>query len=488
MTDTPASLTAADARRAARNAGAIALAQIVSKGTLFLWQVILVPLLGLTAYGIYGTVAALFLVAATVAAFGIGTIVTRDVARQPAAAGRYLTATLFLQTLLSLLAYVGMNAAAWLLGYETDVRAYVAIAALSLFIDQLGSIFYDQLLARERMVVISVVDIIMIVGRVALTALLLHIGWGLAGVYIATISGGVLRALLLGVALWRTGVRAAFPLDRPLARLLLANAAPVALGTFVMQAYSQLDRLLTASLINSDAVAHLSVPFLIFTGMVELLSSTVLIAVFPLMSRVYTPDESTGTFRRLVEKLAFFTLLVTLPISLGVSIFADVLPQVFGADYAPSVPVLRGVAWYALLTMLVNLYALALLVQNRQARSLVVRAVGLAINFALLLVLLPSMGIVGAPIAASISQVVVLVGLVWLFRRGARIDAAANAGQLARAALAGILAAATMLLFGQVHVILGAVVGVAVYGGALLLLRVLGADDWGLLQAMRRKD
>jgi O-antigen/teichoic acid export membrane protein len=487
LTDTSATLTAADARRAARNAGAIALAQIVSKGTLFVWQIILIPLLGLTAYGVYGTVAALFLVAATVAAFGIGTIVTRDVARQPTAAGRYLTATLFLQTLFSLLAYVGMNAAAWLLGYETDVRAYVAIAALSLFIDQLGSIFYDQLLARERMVTISLVDILMIVGRVALTALLLWAGWGLLGVYIATLSGGILRALLLGAALWRSGVRPTFPLDRMVARGLLRDGTPVALGTVVGQAYSQMDRLLTATLISVEAVGHLSVPLLILTGMTELLSSTVLIAVFPLMSRVYSPDEATATFRKLVEKLAFFTLLVTLPVTLCVSLFAHALPQVFGADYIESVPVLRALAWYGLLAMVANVYALALLVQNRQSSSLFIRGGGLLLHLALLLALLPRIGIVGAPLASLLSQALVLAALVWLFRRGAQVNAAPAATQLARLLVAGALAAAVMLTLGGVHVLVGAAAGLGVYAGAVLALGVLGADDWALIRGLKRK-
>src|SRR5215207_3158323 len=105
-------ISGAEARRAARNAGAIAAARLLSSAALFGWQLVLGPWLGVAQYGIYGTVGALFAVGVPLASFSMGMIVIRDVARQPERAGRYLTATLFIQTALALLAYLGINAGA----------------------------------------------------------------------------------------------------------------------------------------------------------------------------------------------------------------------------------------------------------------------------------------------------------------------------------------------------------------------------------------
>src|SRR5689334_22347700 len=94
-------ITGEEARRAARNAGAIAIATILSNGGLFIWQLILTRMLGEAAYGSYGAVGALIVIAASIPQFGMGLIVIRDVARAPDSAGRYLTATLVLKSILS---------------------------------------------------------------------------------------------------------------------------------------------------------------------------------------------------------------------------------------------------------------------------------------------------------------------------------------------------------------------------------------------------
>ncbi|MFN8378279.1 MAG: oligosaccharide flippase family protein [Anaerolineae bacterium] len=114
MTDVPASsnpLSGAEARRAARNAGAIAVARIVSNGALFIWQLALGRLLGETLFGVYGTVGALVAIGAVIANFGIGLIVIREVARRPQDAGRYLTAALVLHVTLGRLRMAGYERA-----------------------------------------------------------------------------------------------------------------------------------------------------------------------------------------------------------------------------------------------------------------------------------------------------------------------------------------------------------------------------------------
>ncbi|MCZ2098477.1 MAG: hypothetical protein LC121_19900, partial [Anaerolineae bacterium] len=79
-------------RRAARNAGALAISTVVSKGLLFGWQLALARWLGASDYGVYGTIGALLAIGAAIPEFGMGLIVVRDVATRPAQAGRTLGA------------------------------------------------------------------------------------------------------------------------------------------------------------------------------------------------------------------------------------------------------------------------------------------------------------------------------------------------------------------------------------------------------------
>src|SRR5262249_16528 len=149
-------------------------ASIISRGLQFGWQLILVPGLGPEAYGVYGAVAAFIIIGSSIPNFGMGPIYIRDIARYPDRAGKYLSATLVMQTILGLLAYVGVNLAARLGGYNEAVRVFVALAGINLIIDILGNMCNDMLLAQERMVSTSIVAVCHII------ALIILAGVGLA--------------------------------------------------------------------------------------------------------------------------------------------------------------------------------------------------------------------------------------------------------------------------------------------------------------------
>lgn len=477
---TNSALSGAAARRAARNASAIAIAQIVSKGALYIWQILLAQLISTTEYGIYGTVTAHLQIGAVITAFGLANIVIRDVARQRNLAGQYMSSALVIQTVGALVAYVGIFIAS--AAYPLDVRAFIALAGLSLFIDMLGNLCYDQLQAQERMVTTAAIEIGHIALRIALVLLALAAGYGLLGVYVATLISGIVRAALLWATVMRKGVRPQFPIERHRLRGLLLDAAPLAVGAFVGVFGYSADRLLAGRLLGLEQVAYLNASFVIIVGMVELLNTTVLIAGYPLLSRAYTPASDLSLYHMMVDKLAFFTFVIVLPITLGVSIFAEQLALIFGADFLPAAAVLRWMVWFALLAMLAAVYAQALLVQNRQRLTLVIRVAGLGVNLLLLVFMLPRVGIVGAAVASIIAESLMLALLYAVFLQGRR--AGHDLSRIARVILAGIAGALTMVMLGQIHFLLGAITGVTVYAVTGLASRALAPDDWALLRRL----
>lgn len=473
-------LSGNEARRAARNAGAIAAARIVSSAAQFGWQLILARALGEAAFGVYGAVGALFAIGVTITAFGMSPIVIRDVARRPEQAGRYLSATLVVQAILALVAYAGINGAA--LGYGDMLRAYVAIAGLSLFIDLLGNLAYDQLLAQERMVATSVIEVAHILLRIVLAGLALLAGYGLPGVYVATIVSGAIRSALLWVLLRRTGVRPLFPLDGAILRPLLLNSAPLMLSAFINIVYLQIDKLLTTSILTEADTGHLNAAAVIIYGVVDILSTTILIAVFPMMARAYRGDGLDETFRFMVVKLSFFTLLLGLLLGLEFSVFAGaIIVPLFGANYVETAAILRVLIWYAVVTMVVNVFAQAMMTQNRQRRWVVIRIGGLICKLALSLLLLPRIGVVGAAVSSVIAETLVLLVAAADARRTIRIDLVGMLPRLLRLAGVGAAAVAAMLVLGGLNPLLGMVGGVVVYAGGVLAGRVLAADDFDLI-------
>ena len=468
------------ARRAARNAGALAISTVIAKGLQFLWQLALARWLGSGDYGVYGTIGALLAIGQAIPEFGMGMIVVRDVATRAADAGRYLAATLVMQPVLAGAAYGALLVAAWLLGYDAALRSLLALAALSLLVDALGNMAYNQLIAFERMAVTALISTAHVAVLVAFGAAALAAGGGLVALYVAIVGAGALRSAALWLALRRTGVRPEFPLNRAIARGLVKNGAPIALASFLALAYQHADKLITTAMLGEDRTGQLTAAFVISFGVIELLSTTVLVAVFPLMSRTYSGGMR-ALFEFMMEKLAFFNLLLSLPIALVIALLSVPLSGLlFGPDFTRTASVLQVLIWYTVVTMVGNVFAQALLVENRQRRTLIIRASGLAVNVALNIALLPLIGVAGAAVASLLAELMVLAGLVSSFRFPADWWARVRS-HLWRMALAGAGMAAAIALLRDVSPVLAGAAGAAVYLALVLALGAIARDDWDLI-------
>ena len=475
----PASLARSDAKRAARNVSALMMASIISKGMLYIWQLVLSTWLGPSEYGIYGTVGGLMVNAAAVASFGMGLIIIRDVARDPSKAGKYWSAMLYIQTVLALVAYIAMNGVA--IGYSETLRAFAALAGINLFIDLFGNMSHDLLLAREDMVKTSLVEIVHIVFRIALALLALSAGWGLLGVYGAALISGLARSGVLIALNFRAGLRPEFPFDRGIARPLIINSAPVALSSILTLAYQHADKLMTTGFLGERVTGYLTAAFVINIGMIELFSASALVAAYPLLARYYE-DGANPVFGSMIEKLARYNMIIGLPLALSISILAEkIMIPLLGEAYAPSAGILRLLIWYTAAAMFGNVFHMGLVVQNQQRQLLLIRGVGLALNATLTAILLLNWGDPrGAVIASIIGELLV----VFLFLKGFRAPGLTRRS-LAHSAMKLVIIAgptALVVLALREHaIILPVFVGAVVYLAGIILTRVLSADDWDLL-------
>ncbi|MBI5960107.1 MAG: polysaccharide biosynthesis C-terminal domain-containing protein [Chloroflexi bacterium] len=467
-------------RRAARNATALALSNIASKGSLFAWQLILARWLGSSGYGTYGTIGALLAVGAAIPEFGMGMIVIRDIANRPRDAGRYLAAALAMQPLLSAVGYIALMIGAFLFGYDAELRALLAFAAVNLLVDTLGNMCHNQLLAMERMVIPAVIGTAHVLVLMMLAGIALAAGGGLWGLYTAVVIAGLLRGAAYWIALWRTGVHPAFPVDRAIMRGLLINGAPIAITSFLALAYQHADKLITTALIGTEGTGQLTAGFVIVFGVIELLSTTVLVAVFPLMSRAYGSGQR-PMFDFMLEKLSLFNLTLSLPVGIYTSLLAVPLSAwLFGSDYTRTADVLRILIWYTVVTMIANVFAQGLIIQNQQRRLLAIRAGGLGVNILLNLLLLPQIGVPGAAAASLIAESGVLILMLRSYQLRAdwwqRVFS-----RLWRLVMVGLLLAAAVWALREIHPVVAVFIGMPAYAGLLLISGAFAKDDWDLI-------
>jgi O-antigen/teichoic acid export membrane protein len=468
--------------RVARNATALVASDVVSKGVLFLWQLVLARWLGDSGYGIYGTIGALLAVGASIVEFGMGLIVVREVAKRPQDSRRFLAATLATQPLLAVASYGCLGLAAWLLGYDPALRALLALAAVSLLINALGNICHNQLIAAERMELPAAISVVHVLTLVALAATALWMGTGLWGLYIATLAAGVLRSGLYWLALYSIDRASVGPLDPTAVRELFRAGLPIAVLSFLTLCCIYIDKVLTVALIGIRPAGYLAAAFVISFGVTELLNTTVLVAILPLMSRFAAQSEQ--ELHRAMGKLTLLTLAVGLPVATLISMLATPLcAWLFGEGFLPTADVLRILIWYTCVAMVANVYAQGLVVQNRQKRLMVLRAVGLALAVTLNLLLLPRVGVTGAPVAALVSEAFALVMMVGSFKLSGEWWRRTGRSVF-RLALATLGLAATAWFLRLLHPAVAGLAGVPIFGLLLYGAGAIGAEEKDLMRRL----
>jgi O-antigen/teichoic acid export membrane protein len=477
-------ISAADAKRAARNVGVLVLASILSKGILFGWQIVLTNWIGAFDNGIYTTVFAMFAIGAPLANLSMGLIAIREIARKPDAIGQYATSMLFTQTVLSLLAYIGILSITYVIydGINPTIVAFAAIGGLSLIVDMFGNIANDLFIAQEQMVITSSMEIIQIIVRVGLAAYALWGGWGLLGIYVATIAAGVLRSVTLWAIHALRGLKLEFPLQWDAITLpLLLNSVPLAAAAMLSLGYDHADKLMMTAFLDETSTGYLAPAFLIHFGIIEILSTTILVAMYPLLSRLHN-DGNGETFGFVVEKLARLLLMVALPIVLILTVFADdVVRLLFTDDYLPTIAILRIYVWYTLFTIVGNVFSKALIIQNRQTFTLWVRGASLILNIALNGYLLWRFRDPRSAAVASVSAEILAFSLFTTAFQAHGFNRARLLPSVLRVVAIGAVMALVMLLVGQIHFVLGIIAGGIVYLLGVLFGGVLSVDDWDLL-------
>lgn len=395
----------------ATNAAATWAAKAVVSLVLFGWQLFLARRLGPEGFGVYGTIGALLALAAPVADAGLGLVVSRDVAARPVTAAPVLAATLAVQPVLALAA--GLVVAALLaLGVPVTVApGLAALAASALVTDAVGNLFHNQLVAAERLKAAAAVSVVHALSLGAIGVALVTGGLGLVGAYSATLAASSVRA----VVYWRTlALRPAWPANVHLAARLLGAGWPIGLLALLGLARLHTDRLLAAALLGVEAAGQLQAALVVAFGITEFVGATLLLVGLPSMARLWA-DGHAAAFWALGNRLAAVGVALALPVAVGFTLAGDTLTVLaFGPAYAATADVLRLFLWAAVLAMLTGVLSQALLCQHRQRALLLARVLIVALHVALLAVLLPRLGVLGAGWASLATEAAALVALLLL--------------------------------------------------------------------------
>lgn len=428
-------------------------------------SVLVARMLGVERLGLYAYAMSIAAFFGLLPHLGISTVVTRAVARDPRSAAAMASAAVCLQALLA------VGVAAVIIGFgailpEQPVPLeYIALAAGQLVVGTMSWPYLAVLGGRAQY------------GRVALAELLTGLA-GLLMLAVAAVAGGGVAEFLwahVGAAVAAIGVArwAAVPfLEGPRAGqraipALLREALPFGAMTLVQSFYMRLDMVLLGQLSSPVAVGLYSVaskPVAMVVNIGAAASGT----LFPFLVQ----EEGATRLHRVLRLFAVVVPGVALVLC-GLS--GVVIDWLYGPGYREAAPLLTVLAWSAVASWLSAPLGVALQAKGFERGWLAVLSLGLALNAAGNLWLIPRWGALGTAVTMLVSEAVLTGTGAWLAGRLLRtLPFPAALWGIAGSAAVGGLVLWSLRSAGAVVATLAAVV---IYSGLLFLWRAVTIQD-----------
>jgi O-antigen/teichoic acid export membrane protein len=428
--------------------------------------------LGLVDTGHFTTVTALVTIVSTVSDLGLTGIAVREYASGPRADGqRFLRNLLGIRMTIALSGLVLAVLFGVLVGYPTVmvVGTAVAGAGMVVFVAQDGCSIPLQVGLRFGWV--AGLQLAIQVG-IAIEAVLLSLaGAGLLPFFALQLPL-VLPALVVTMVVGGHDSRLIPSIDLREWRTMVGRILPYSAAVVLSVVYFQIAQIMVSVLSSSSETGYFGVAFRVlvaFTALPPLLVSTSL----PLLARAARDDDERFDYasRRLVETMLLVGCGVALGLFLGA---AFAVPLIAGPGFAPSIDVVRILAFALLGTFVIGARGYGLLSLDRLRAMLISNAIALMVVVVAGVPLINTYGAEGAAIAMVAAELTLALCYEWSLSLG-RPRVRLRAGFVARTAAAMLFAGACAIVL-DLGSLASTVVGLAIYLAALLALRLIPTE------------
>jgi O-antigen/teichoic acid export membrane protein len=238
-----------------------------------------------------------------------------------------------------------------------------------------------------------------------LAVLLVSMGWGLRGYLLAQVLGAILVTALLLRVVWKLtpdGARFLFPWPAAMEKEVWSFST-AAVGVLLLEfLMGQLDKIALGFYMGARSVGIYSIAAAV-AAYVTLVLSSVNQVFSPIIAGLHARGEN-AMLQRLYKSLTKWVLGLTLPLAITVMICARPLMRTFGHDFEAGWPILIIGTAGQLVNCGVGSVSLLLLMSGNQRRLLRVQVAMVAVMAVACVVLIPIWGIVGAAVAAAITN------------------------------------------------------------------------------------
>lgn len=463
-------------------------AQVALKVAGFFFSVLIIRNLGNSAFGQYSIVLAWAGIFSVFGDMGISQYLTREIARDSSKASEYFWDVVSLRLILSVLATILTVVGAVLYGYSTEIVLGIGLYTLTFVLQAFLQPLFSVLIGNERIDVTSIFGVLgqimfMVIGGLFLLANLSFV-WlvGASIIYLPVI-------LILTIWIIRRNnlTPPRFKISPSSWRPLLIAGFPFAMIQVSLSFAFDSDTIILSRFRDDQEVGWYATAYRLMTAFF-VFYQPFNSAVVPTLTKLHAkdPDALRPWYYRSVKVMLLFSL----AIAIGGTLLSDqIITFLYTSEVLPASIAFAILTWYLPVQFYTAFAGNLATTMKQEAKAARIYAFEGILNIVLNLILIPSLGLVGASLATVLTMLAGSALFYVLFRRilGPGLDK----NRLMRMAAAGILMGVVVLLLRNVNLFVAIAGGGITYLGFSYVLGVFTAQElsfaFGLLNRFRPK-
>lgn len=387
----------------------------VSSVCLFLLMIVAGRRLGAEEFGIFSFVLAFVSLFEPLINAGLSQLLIREIARDRDATKALLTQGIVGKLVVTPFVFFLMLLTIHFLQRSGLVLQAVCLMAVAVLVKALKDTFRSVLLGHE---LFGLDAFSLVIERFALLVfgtLVLINGYGILGLCWTFV---LIRLADIAVIVAMVKLKVcdiSCHLEGTALRSLLLAGFPIVGYAITVNVYSYIDTIMLSVLRSNEEVGWYNASYRIYEGLI-IIPSIISTVCFPRLSKFYKEDKRqlNGLLLNGLKCIAAISIVVS---ALGVALSEKVIDLSFGDGYIQSVLSLKVLVGGVIFAFMFDFLQTALIAMDRQKLVLCAALIGLGLNVALNLWLIPRFGYVGAAAATVAAGAVVTSLLVfWIFR------------------------------------------------------------------------
>jgi len=408
---------------------------------------------------------------------GFTNVLVREAAKAKDKIQSYLSTILAGKIVFGVLSYIVVFFIINLMGYPIETRHLVYLSAITMLFDSLHLTLYGVLRAigdlRYEAGSIVASQII----TLGLGSYFLYHDYPLIYLILAFTIASACNVLFVSTLThfkFRLSLVPRF--DKSTFFHLGAIAIPFAVAGILARVYGYVDSVILSKMAGDIAVGWYSIPYKI-TFAFQFVPLALVATLYPRLSEAYAHDRMRLAY--MFERAMKYLLIIAFPIAIGISVLArDIVLSLYTAEYEPSILPLQILVLSLIFSFLSFPIGAFLNACDRQVTQTKIVACVLTVNVIMNILLIPSLGVVGAALSAFVGNfLMTIIGYIFVPRVAviSHRYIAKAVGQIACSAL--VMGALVWLVNQYTSYLIAIVGGAIVYSVMLFATRALTRRD-----------